>query len=181
MQVMHYKNLVTALVFLVLIGGGFILWTQYRSAPGDDENTFCAADVRSCPDGSSVGRVPPACEFAACPAERTTEVELEARLNRSVSALGVTITPRQVLEDSRCPVDVTCIQAGTVRVRADLTSGLGTANQIFELGKPITTETEIVELIGVGPQSISGRQIDASQYRFTFRISKRPVENGGKD
>ncbi len=178
---MHYKNLVTALVFLVLIGGGFILWTQYRSAPGDDENTFCAADVRSCPDGSSVGRVPPACEFAACPAERTTEVELEARLNRSVSALGVTITPRQVLEDSRCPVDVTCIQAGTVRVRADLTSGLGAANQIFELGKPITTETEIVELIGVGPQSISGRQIDASQYRFTFRISKRPVENGGKD
>ncbi len=28
---------------------------------------MCAADVRQCPDGSYVGRLPPTCEFAACP------------------------------------------------------------------------------------------------------------------
>lgn len=29
--------------------------------------TFCTLDVNQCPDGSFVGRVPPSCEFAACP------------------------------------------------------------------------------------------------------------------
>lgn len=28
---------------------------------------FCTAEAKLCPDGSSVGRVPPNCEFAACP------------------------------------------------------------------------------------------------------------------
>jgi hypothetical protein len=29
----------------------------------------CTLDVRGCPDGSFVGRVPPSCEFAPCPGE----------------------------------------------------------------------------------------------------------------
>ena len=28
---------------------------------------FCTMDAKMCPDGSYVGRVPPACQFAACP------------------------------------------------------------------------------------------------------------------
>ncbi len=34
-----------------------------------DEPVFCTTDARICPDGSAVARVPPACEFAACPGE----------------------------------------------------------------------------------------------------------------
>ncbi len=34
-----------------------------------DEPVFCTADVNICPDGSAVSRVPPTCEFAACPGE----------------------------------------------------------------------------------------------------------------
>ncbi len=34
--------------------------------PGTN-NVACTEDARVCPDGSSVGRIPPACEFAACP------------------------------------------------------------------------------------------------------------------
>lgn len=33
------------------------------------EPTFCTMDAKVCPDGSSVGRVPPDCEFALCPGE----------------------------------------------------------------------------------------------------------------
>lgn len=29
--------------------------------------TLCAGDTRLCPDGSSVGRVSPGCDFAVCP------------------------------------------------------------------------------------------------------------------
>lgn len=32
-----------------------------------DEQVFCTMDAKICPDGSSVGRVPPSCEFAPCP------------------------------------------------------------------------------------------------------------------
>jgi len=31
------------------------------------EAVFCAADVKRCPDGSYVSRVPPTCEFKECP------------------------------------------------------------------------------------------------------------------
>jgi hypothetical protein len=34
-----------------------------------DEPVVCTADVKICPDGSGVPRVPPTCEFAACPGE----------------------------------------------------------------------------------------------------------------
>jgi hypothetical protein len=34
-----------------------------------DEPVFCTTDVKICPDGSAVPRVPPTCEFAACPVE----------------------------------------------------------------------------------------------------------------
>ena len=32
----------------------------------------CTQDVKICPDGSGVGRVPPSCEFAPCPGDQVT-------------------------------------------------------------------------------------------------------------
>src|SRR3989338_2120749 len=34
-----------------------------------EEPMFCTSDAMECPDGSWVGRVPPTCEFAACPGQ----------------------------------------------------------------------------------------------------------------
>ena len=34
-----------------------------------DDGVACTMDVKLCPDGSGVGRVPPTCEFAPCPGE----------------------------------------------------------------------------------------------------------------
>jgi hypothetical protein len=99
---------------------------------------------------------------------------IEASIGASVGGLGIEIEPLEVIEDSRCPIDVECIQAGTVRVRTLLTSGLGTANQIFELGQTITTEAEMVTLIAVSPQPNSTEPaIESDDYRFTFEIEKR--------
>lgn len=37
---------------------------------GDEEEpVFCTMDAKVCPDGSSVGRIAPNCEFAPCPGE----------------------------------------------------------------------------------------------------------------
>lgn len=94
-------------------------------------------------------------------------------LGKSGGVNGVTITPREVLEDSRCPTDVQCIQAGRVRLRATLAAGMGTADQTFIVGEPITTEAEAVTLLAVVPAKVSTKQIAPSEYRFTFKVVKQ--------
>ncbi len=174
-----FAGILTAAVVVV---GALLIFGErlgFNFAENNEEPTFCTADAQLCPDGSYVGRVPPTCEFAACPAATSTGmVDLETRIGQKVSGLGVTITPLAVIEDSRCAIDVVCIQAGTVRVRATLVSGLGTATQVFELNKPVTTEAEIVELIAVAPAPRSSVTIPAGDYRFIFKITKRTFSLG---
>ena len=38
-----------------------------REEPPSDDNVRCSADVKQCPNGSYVSRVPPLCSFAPCP------------------------------------------------------------------------------------------------------------------
>jgi hypothetical protein len=80
----------------------------------------------------------------------------------------MTITVLEVIEDSRCPVDVQCIQAGTVRVRASINSM--NRDFIFELGAaPQWIEDTGVSLEKVIPVSKkAGVIIEPSEYRFTF-------------
>jgi hypothetical protein len=55
------------IIFLILAGlGAYTL----LSKPGENdiEQAACTMEAKMCPDGSFVGRVPPTCEFAECPA-----------------------------------------------------------------------------------------------------------------
>lgn len=97
---------------------------------------------------------------------------ISLKVGKTVNALGITITALSVEEDSRCPVDVTCIQAGTVRLKTKLVSGLGEAEQVFSLMEPITTEAEIVTMIAVEPEANSKVQIKDADYIFHFEIQK---------
>lgn len=105
--------------------------------------------------------------------EGKTPILIKLHLEETGEFLDVKITPVEILEDSRCPSDVQCIQAGTVRLRATLTSGLGVADQVFELGKPITTEAEEITLMSVYPEAISTKQIEKTEYVFSFEVKKR--------
>ncbi len=107
------------------------------------------------------------------PGDSSGPIALQVEIGKRVSGLGVTIAPVEVLEKSGCPVDGVWIQAGTVRLRAKLTSGLGSAEQIFKLGEPITTEAEEVTFTEVSPAPHSQVKIAPSDYSFTFKIAKR--------
>lgn len=56
-------------------------WAYFR---GECPATVCAADAKVCPDGSAIRRVPPDCEFAACPGAgqsfTCTEEQKEAQI-----------------------------------------------------------------------------------------------------
>jgi len=99
-----------------------------------------------------------------------TGERIQVRINERASVGGVAVTPRAVLEDSRCPVDVECVQFGRVRKRALLESGLGSTEQEFVRNQPITTEAELVELIQVAPNPESDLEIAPEDYVFTFSI-----------
>jgi len=103
-----------------------------------------------------------------------TFARVSGHRGEKISALDVSVTVNKILEDSRCPEDVVCIQAGTVRVVATLQSGLGTAaNQEFRLNEPITTEAEEITLTQVAPVPNSKRTIQDTDYLFYFEIKKR--------
>ena len=98
---------------------------------------------------------------------------LHVQIDQDASGLGVKVAPLEVVEDSRCPIDVQCIQAGTVRVRTLLISGLGQSEVIFKLDTPVSTEAEEVTLVKVTPERVAGKNIVPGQYRFEFKVKKR--------
>ncbi|MGC4046389.1 MAG: hypothetical protein QM758_21570 [Armatimonas sp.] len=91
---------------------------------------------------------------------------------------GTTVQIESVLEDSRCPVNADCVQAGQVRVSIKVVSGAGTFTQ--ETKFPLLpTETPpppasgyYIALLGVTPDRFAGVSIPLAEYRFTIRVSK---------
>lgn len=100
-------------------------------------------------------------------------VTLSTYIGRPVTALGVTIEPLEVTEDSRCPSGVACIQAGTVRLRMAITTSLGASVEEIALGESITTGNEQLTLLAVEPNTTSASAIPTESYRFTFSVETR--------
>lgn len=165
---MKENTVILGILVVVIAAALWMANERTAQAPGPQA---CTMEAKLCPDGSAVGRTGPNCEFAECPTGGP--ISLETQIGKEVSGLDVRITPLEVIEDSRCPIDVVCIQAGTVRVRARLMSGLGEAMQEFKLNEPVTTEVERVTLTGVFPQPTAGTEIRDGEYVFEFEVAKR--------
>ncbi len=137
------------------------------------ESWECNGDAKICPDGSSVGRTGPKCEFIACPSPDATSAILTTYLGGNATGLNVTVSPREIVSDSRCPADVQCIWAGTVEVRAALATQVAHGEHVFVLGKPHTFGDFFVTLKEVTPAPIAGEEIPESSYRFVFEVKRK--------
>lgn len=76
MQKNHILFLIVGIGVVVLVG---YFVTKHKGtdisphAPPDTrDTTACTQEAKICPDGSTVARVAPSCEFAACPSVTTT-------------------------------------------------------------------------------------------------------------
>jgi len=80
------KNKTFVIVFLVIIFAlGIFLYmnnpeaTHYGATPktpsSPDNGVVCTMEAKLCPDGSYVGRIPPKCEFKACPIPQDVKME----------------------------------------------------------------------------------------------------------
>lgn len=63
------KLVIALFVVVALIAFAGLLWRAVTksASPPDPLQVACTMEAKLCPDGSAIGRVPPSCEFAACP------------------------------------------------------------------------------------------------------------------
>ncbi len=94
-------------------------------------------------------------------------------INAASTGMGVTILPLAVVEDSRCPPNANCIQAGTVKVRVNIKTAATSTVQVVELNQAVLTEGTTVTLTRVEPQPLVSSMIPPAAYQFYFKIEKR--------
>lgn len=168
----------------LLIGGGY--WYAHRngdatpSLPHEDDQVMCTMEAFMCPDGSYVGRVPPTCAFAECPLSSGTtvvpglkETTKEIKLGERIVVAGIAITPTHVVEDSRCPSNVVCIQAGTARVQVVVRNdvdGWKDDTLVLTLNKAAVYQGRTITLVGVYPYPRAGQSPLNEEYRFVFLV-----------
>lgn len=92
--------------------------------------------------------------------------------SQAVTIQGVTITPLEVLEDSRCPEDVQCVWAGTLKLLANIRKSSDAFNQVLELGQSVSLGSEEITLISASPDPKAGENIPFEKYRFEFEVEK---------
>ena len=185
---------VTAVALLGLVAFVLFLNAANTSTKGADEviedvTVACTQEAMICPDGSAVGREGVNCEFVACPvSEPATSTPADtqsdnesnntpennqsattARLGGTTMISGVTIKPIELISDSRCPVGVECIWAGTVELRAVLTSAQMQGEYVLRLGDPLTLGAQTVTLVDVSPDKTQTDTND-STYQFEFAV-----------
>lgn len=164
---------------LILIGAAVVLgvgWFLVKHT-NTQSGQVCAQDMKTCPDGTLVGRTGPHCEFAACSSVQgvATSTTVTIGVGQSATLLGLTLHVVSVTEDSRCPTDVQCITSGTVRIRVNV-DPVG-KDYLFTLGEAQEILGNLVKLESVEPKDKkSTTELKPSDYRFTFSIV--PVGKG---
>ncbi len=156
------------------------LWMiQVRVAKAPIDGLACTQEAKLCPDGSAVGRGGPNCEFTECPSTggSTDPATAALAIGARATIRGTDISVLDLVEDSRCPVDVQCIQAGTVRVRVSVASY--SLPFTLTIGQPQVVGGATITLVSVIPeQKHSQETVQSSDYRFTFTIVRKvPIQS----
>lgn len=98
-------------------------------------------------------------------------------------ASGLSIRPISVVEDSRCPINARCIQAGTVKLLVRSTMNTFTENAQTELmtltlGEAKTVGSNVITLENVTPAPETGTTFESNEYRFTLRVTSSTNTGG---
>lgn len=129
------------------------------------EPIMCAADVMICPDGSTVGRVAPTCEFAACPVvESTVPADVQAHIDSKADLIRVT---------SPEPLDV---------IASPLTiTGEARGYWFFEASFPVTLVNWDGLIIAEGIATADGEWMteDFVPFTATLTFTKPAFDNRG--
>lgn len=89
---------------------------------------------------------------------------------------GLDITFNKFIQDSRCPIDVECIEAGAVNINVTLASGphIETKNMPSD-EVPYSFNEYQVSIANILPPRHSKEEIKPSDYKITFHVGKKAL------
>lgn len=83
---------------------------------------------------------------------------------------GLVVTPKKLVEDSRCPADARCVWAGRVVVTTRI-AGDGWADTAdLTLGEPYGTHGRVIALARVRPDKTAQSAAEPRVYRFVYEM-----------
>jgi hypothetical protein len=172
---MTKKSLILILVLVAAVL--LFFWLNYDGQiPGNNLPVACTMEAKLCPDGSSVGRQGPKCEFAKCPdvsgAPRVAD-EITLGVGQKSQIGDLSLNLQEIVQDSRCPSDVTCIWAGLVETNVKIS--VFSKEEVLNISSgqsPYRFEGYDVSIVSVAPPKQVETQVDPAEYRVTFRITK---------
>ncbi len=103
------------------------------------------------------------------------EFELAVDQTAQITAENISVTFQELLEDSRCPIDVTCIWAGLAEVSLQVSVSGQERELSLSTSPPENSavfENYTFRLIRVRPVPRSNQNIDSSAYFVTVRVDK---------
>ncbi len=117
--------------------------------------------------------------LAACAAPVRNALPSANATGTFTSAIGArsvlgsrAVTPLAVIEDSRCPANVQCIHAGTVRVKVRVEEGSLRREAIVGLNQPAAIGAAWLHLVGVCPRRGAPGTVSQGGYRFIFAFTQ---------
>ena len=91
-----------------------------------------------------------------------------ARLGEATRVGALVVTPRSIVEDSRCPINARCVWAGRAVVRTEVV-GRGWRETInLTLGERVTTHGTALGLTSVEPGKMAGAEAQPLDYLLGF-------------
>ena len=95
----------------------------------------------------------------------------QVAIGQTITENDIRIVPLALVSDSRCPKDVTCIQAGTISVSVLLKKEGETKTVTLALGESVLFAGKDVRFATVSPQSLSKVKLTPEDYRFEFIVT----------
>lgn len=116
-----------------------------------------------------------ACKSGGAPAARVAslgqEIQLAPAEQATFDSHGLTVEFVKVVEDSRCPGDVTCVWAGEVKVQLSTRMRAAEAVQHrITAGQDATVGEFRITVVQVQPERVSTREISPEEYRVTLKV-----------
>ena len=78
------------------------------------------------------------------------------------------VTPKKLVEDSRCPMNARCVWAGRVVISARIVGPGFSDTANLTLGEPFGTNGKMLALVSVRPEKTTQAEIGLRDYRFAF-------------
>lgn len=106
------------------------------------------------------------------------EIELDKQFTikteQTISLDNLKVTFLEIVEDSRCPSDVTCVWQGRASIKLNAENKDHSEDMILTIGENSTAQIEMykIDLIDLSPYPISKKITSPEEYVATMNISK---------